>query len=70
MSLALKESLKELLRLVVMAGVSWGLSEIAKLPQTETILIGTAVLRWLDKMLHEFGKENKSDLLIGGLTRF
>ena len=67
---ALKESGKELLRLVIMATVSWGLSEVAKLPQTETILIGTAVLRWLDKALHEMGKDAKNDFLAGGLTRF
>ena len=53
-----------------MATVSWGLSEVAKLPQTETILIGTAVLRWLDKALHEMGKDAKNDFLAGGLTRF
>lgn len=67
------KSIRELGRVVLMAmvpvlifGVENGVVDWG--------LVGTvgliAGLRWLDKLLHELGKENNNKVLIKGLTRF
>jgi len=69
-----KEALKELLRLVVLAVASviitWFVSFLADVPQTETVILLTAFLRVIDKWIHEVGKDKNSEPLVGGLTRF
>lgn len=48
-----KEAGKEALRVVVFALISWGITKSTTLPQTETVMIGTILLRAIDKWLHE-----------------
>jgi len=48
------EAVKEAARVVVFALVSWGLAKLGSLPQTEVIMIGTIVLRMVDKFIHEW----------------
>ena len=67
---ALLEAGKEAGRVIVMALVSWGLAKLASLPESETVMIGTLLLRIVDKWLHELGKSTKNDLMTGGLVRF
>jgi hypothetical protein len=50
---ALIEALLELGRYLLFAAVSWGVSYLAKLPQSEGVIIGTMVLRLVDKYIHE-----------------
>lgn len=59
---AIVEALKELGRYLLFATVSWGIAKLSSLPETEGVLIGVAVLRVLDKYLHEIFKENDSGL--------
>jgi hypothetical protein len=74
MNNAIKEALKELGRLVLMAAVSWAVAELTKLPQDQTVVYGVAILRLVDKALHEYGKEHSTKKVqswaLGGLTRF
>lgn len=69
MSNPLKESLKELGRLILFAVasvvVTYLLNTFAELPQNETVIILTAVLKWADKYLHERAKEVKNARLKG-----
>ena len=64
---ALVEASQELVRLVFFAvlgvGISFGLGKLADVPQTETTVIFVAVLKWLDRYVHE----NK-DIKLNGLT--
>lgn len=68
---ALWEAVKEPLRLLILALVSWGIVELAQL-DTQWAVVGVFVLRFIDKWMHEAGKERtvKNTLLEGGLTRF
>ena len=50
---AIKEALLEAGRVVLFALISWALAKFAVLPQTETVMVGTILLRALDKFLHE-----------------
>lgn len=50
-----KEAAKEALRVVVLALISWGIAKLTTVPQTEGVIIGTIVLRVIDKWLHEKG---------------
>lgn len=58
------ETSKEVGRVVLLSVISWGLAKLASLPETETTLIGTILLRGVDKWLHESGVATK------GITRF
>lgn len=64
------EALKEAARIVLMAVVSYGIAYLTNLPQTESVLIGTIVLRAIDKWLHEYGKDSNNDRLAKGLAQF
>ena len=64
------EAAKEAGRVALLAVISWGIAKLAILPESETVLIGTILLRALDKWLHELGGSTKNDLLVGGLVRF
>ena len=70
---ALWEAVKEPLRLLAMAVVSFGVTELAALPY-EWIPVLVLMLRFTDKLLHQVGKENSTtkekSSLTGGLTRF
>jgi len=84
MKKSLIEALKEGGRLLLLAVVSYVLTEGlidlaieyfigAKIDlTTKAQLVGllTTALRAVDKYLHELGKENGSELLSAGLTRF
>lgn len=73
MSEPFKESLKELLRVILIAVVPVLVSyaESQEFSVREVALVGSiAGLRFVDKILHLHGKESKNDTLIKGLTRF
>jgi len=67
---ALLEAGKEAGRVIVMALVSWGLSRLASLPQSETVMIGTLLLRIVDKYIHTLGSLTKNESMLKGLVRF
>lgn len=50
---AVLEALKELFRVLLFAGIGWGVSYVANLPETQTTAIVLLVLRAVDKFLHE-----------------
>lgn len=65
------EAVKEPLRLLVLAIISWLITYVipgVQDPTWNAILI--LVLRFADKWLHEFGKDAKNDALKLGITRF
>ncbi len=70
---ALKEAVLELLRVVVLAIIPVAITGIES-GQVDIKLIATvaaiAALRFLDKLLHQLGKERDNQLLTKGLTRF
>jgi hypothetical protein len=82
MSKQLFEAIKEPLRLMALALVSWliteGVSALLKAiggqltPEMQLVVAGALVslLRGLDKYLHEVGKENGDANLTKGLVRF
>jgi len=64
------ESAKEPLRLLVLGVVSWALTSLVPtVPEVYAIPL-TFILRFIDQLLHEYGKETKNDTLTLGLTRF
>lgn len=70
---ALKEALKELLRVVFIAVIPLaidGLSTGNLDPKLLGITAIIAALRFLDKFLHETGKNTGNETLEKGLTRF
>ena len=75
--------LKEVGRIILLAVVSWLLTEgvldvvlnafgVDLSPEIKLAIIGisTTVLKGIDRQLHELGKEFGSDSLVKGLTRF
>ena len=74
---SIKEAIKEAARLALFAGVSaviaFGLEKLGVMDQNEvSVMVGTMVLRTLDKAIHEWGKDlgKKGKSLVGGLSRF
>lgn len=63
------EAIKEPLRLLVLAIIPILLSYFGTLPYEWAAVI-TVLLRFVDKLLHEMGKENEDPKLTRGLTRF
>lgn len=63
------EAVKEPLRLLALAVVSLLLTYFVNIPYAWAGII-TLILRLIDSLLHEYGKETKNDLLVKGLTRF
>lgn len=61
----------DLLRLVVLAVIPYAIDRVAglNLPM-EVIVTITITLKWLDKYLHKYGKENDVEELVKGITRF
>lgn len=73
MSDSIKEALKELARVVVLAVIPIAIDGLTKGEIDYKILLVAgliAFLRGLDKLLHEIGKAKENDLLKKGLTRF
>lgn len=82
MSNHLIEAVKEPLRLMALALVSWLITEGVGLalkafgaqltPEVQLIITGALIslLRGLDKYLHELGKENGDAVMTKGLVRF
>lgn len=73
MILALKEALLEAARLAVLAAIPvliTGLSDGAIDWRLVGVTAVIAALRFVDKLLHELGKETENKLLVKGLTRF
>lgn len=65
---ALWESLKEPLRLLLMALIGWVISQLANTDQTLTIVVAGILLKTLDKVIHDFGKDNDMNKLSKGIT--
>lgn len=63
------EAVKEPLRLLVLALIPFALAYVEVIDTNLAIAI-TIGLRYLDKALHEMGKENGSESLSKGITRF
>ena len=63
------EALKEPLRLLTLGAVSLAIVYVSGLSQ-EWAGILLLVLRGVDKLLHELGKESENESLSKGLTRF
>ena len=61
----------DLLRLVVLGIIPYAVDRIAGLDLPIEMIVGiTIVLKWLDKYLHKYGKENEIEELVKGITRF
>jgi hypothetical protein len=68
---ALLDASLDVLRLIVLAVIPFLVDRIAGLNlPIEVIVAITVGLKWLDKFLHKFGKENDVEELVKGLTRF
>jgi len=65
---AIWEAAKEPLRLLVLAIIPLLLTYFASLPYGWAGIM-LVILRFVDKLLHEIGKEN-NDALVKGITRF
>lgn len=73
MKLALIEAVKELLRVIVLAAIPLlidGLIADAINWRIIGITAAIAGLRFIDKLLHEYGKETENEQLTKGLTQF
>jgi len=68
---ALWEAVKEPLRWLIIAIIPVLVNWISGQPwNPQLITYGVIVLRMIDKILHDYGKEAGNELLEGGLTRF
>jgi len=66
---ALLKAIREPLRLLVLAVIPFALSYFSVI-NTQWAVIIVAILRFIDKYLHELGKEDQNESLKLGLTRF
>lgn len=66
---AVWKAIKEPLRLLVLALIPFAVAYFADLP-FEWAGAVTVLLRFVDKLLHELGKEQENPLLTRGLTQF
>lgn len=65
------EATKEALRLIIFSLISAGISYLNNgSVDPELAVIGVVVLRAIDKVMHEYGKDNRKPVLEKGLTRF
>jgi len=69
---ALRYGLLGVVSYLLTGGVDALLGAVSLDPQTKLLIAGgiTAGLRAIDKYLHELGKANNNESLVGGLTRF
>ncbi len=72
---SLFEAIKQPLRLLIVAVIGWGIKQLAQyIPLLNQVddkwvwSISTAIVLTLDKTLHDFGKDNKKDWAIKGVT--
>jgi len=64
------ESVKEPLRILIFALIGWLLTVIVpQLPPAVGAIVAL-LLKFLDELLHQLGKETKNKKLLTGLTRF
>ena len=66
---ALWKAVKEPLRLLVLSIIPFALAYL-KTISYEWAAVLIAVLRFVDKLLHQLGKEKSDKRLVRGLTRF
>ena len=66
---AIWEAIKFPLRLIAIALIPFAITYVASFDAQWAIYV-TGALIFIDKLMHELGKAKKSDLLVGGLTRF
>lgn len=69
----IKEAIKETLRVSVLAVIPVAIDGLTAGQLNVNLITGTfiiALLRGIDKWLHEVGKSNDNNLMIKGLTRF
>lgn len=66
---AIWEAVKEPLRLLVLAVIPFAVAYFVSLPYQWAVVV-VMVLRFVDKYLHEVGKDKKDASLVKGLTRF
>lgn len=62
---AIIEALKEAGRVVLLALISWGIAKISTLPETQTTIVLTFILKGLDKWLY---KKDKTIVPVKGAT--
>lgn len=68
---ALLSASADLLRLMVLAVIPYAIDRVAGLDLPIEVLVAIIVsLKWLDKFLHKYGKENDVEELVKGITRF
>jgi|WetSurMetagenome_2_1015567.scaffolds.fasta_scaffold93727_3 hypothetical protein len=67
---ALWESLKEPARLVVLGIVAWLLTVIVPQIDEKWIPIITIALKWVDKFVHEYKTDTKTEGSFKGITGF
>lgn len=61
----------DLLRLVVLAVIPYLIDRVAGLNLPIEVMVAITVsLKWLDKYLHKYGKENEIEELVKGIVRF
>lgn len=65
MSPAIKKSLLELARVIVLAAIGWGVAYVTALPESQTTVIVLFVLKAVDKYVHE-----NENLPVKGLLPF
>ena len=63
------EAIKSPLRLLVLALIPFGIAYLAKFPY-EWAGIATLILKFIDTVIHEWGKAENNESLTLGLTRF
>ena len=66
---ALVEAVKEPLRLLVLAVIPFGIAWLGGLPY-EWAVVATVALKFLDKFVHQLGKNTDRVGLVKGITRF
>jgi len=66
---ALWEGIKEPLRILVLAIIPFGIAWLGGI-NYEWAMIATAILRFIDKYLHQIGKQTNNKTFARGLTQF
>jgi hypothetical protein len=64
------EAIKEPARLFVLALLSWVITFAVPQLDPKWIPLMTVILKFVDALLHEWGKDTKNDALTLGITRF
>jgi len=68
---AITSATLDLLRLVLLAVIPYAIDRFTALSIPIELQVAIVVsLKWLDKYLHKYGKENEVEELVKGITRF